>query len=222
MENIIRKILREIFTEAISTEHYRERAEVGGRLSDAEYSTFMKEPDSVKTTVYKNLDYLQDIEFPEDISVGVLAFRGNHPYAYTKEGAKSFGKNIWVVVRENEMKTLMFSNADIITGKEKIRTNYVINLVKLRDYIEKEKGGDKNLTPEDIMTIFAPEIVAPEEKGESNVVNLGGVKYVVDKDNSVIFKKNNPSQKFDLLDFALSLEPTNQKKIYSLLEADEF
>ena len=115
----------------------------------------------------------------------------------------------------------MFSNADIITGKEKIRTNYVINLVKLRDYIEKEKGGDKNLTPEDIMTIFAPEIVAPEEKGESNIINLGGVKYVIDKDNEKIFKKNNPSQTFELLDFVSELEPTDQERIYNLLEAYE-
>ena len=221
MENIVRKILREIFTEAIATEHYRNRAEVGGRLSDSEYSTFVKEPNSTKDVVYRNLDYLQDIEFPEDISVGVLAFRGKKSYAYTKPKAESFGRNIWVVVRENEMKTLMFSNADTITGKEKIRTNYAINLVKLRDYIEKEKGGDKNLTPEDIMTIFAPEVVAPEEKGESNIINLGGVKYIVDKDNSVIFKKNNPTQTFDLLDFAAELEPNDQERIYSLLEAYE-
>ena len=221
MENLIRKILREIFTEAISTQHYRDRSEVGGRLSDAEYSTFEKEPNSIKDVVYRNLDYLQDIEFPEDISVSVLVYRSKTSYSYTKPRAESFGRNIWVVVRENEMKTLMFSNAETITGKEKIRTKYAINLAKLRDYIEKEKGGDKNLTLEDIMIIFAPEVVAPTEKVDSNVVNFGGVKYVVDKDNGIIFKKNSPTQTFDLLSFAAELPTADQEKIYNLLEAYE-
>jgi hypothetical protein len=223
MENLIRKILREIFTEVIATQHYRDRAEVGGRLSDSKYSTFEKEPDSTKETVYRNLDYLQDIEFPEDISVGVLAFRGKKPYAYTKPGAPSFGRNIWVVVRGNLMTTLMFSNADASVGsdsKHKTRTNYQINLVKLKDYIDKEKGGDKNLTPEDIETIFQPEVIT-KDKEESNVINLGGVKYVVDRDNEKIFKKNNPSQSFELLDFVSELEPTDQERIYNLLEAYE-
>jgi hypothetical protein len=223
MENIIRKILREIFIEVVKTNHYSERAEVGGRLSDAEYSTFVKEPDSVKSTVYRNLDYLEDVEFPENISVGVLAFRGKHPYAYIKPDARSFGKNIWVVIRNNVMTTLMFSNADTSTGfdsQHKTRTDYQINLTKLKNYIDKEKGGDKNLTPEDIKAIFAPEITT-KDKEESNVINLGGVKYVIDKENEKIFKKNNPSQTFELLDFVSELEPTDQEKIYNLLEAYE-
>ena len=73
MENIVRRILREIFTEVIKTNHYSDRAEVGGRLSDKKYSTFTEEPQEVKDIVNRNLDYLQDIEFPEDIEVGILA-----------------------------------------------------------------------------------------------------------------------------------------------------
>ena len=62
MENIVRRrILREMFTEVLKTQHYRDRSEVGGRLSDAEYSTFEKEPNSIKDVVYRNLDYLQDL-----------------------------------------------------------------------------------------------------------------------------------------------------------------
>lgn len=224
MENLIRKILREIFTEVIKSNHYADRAEVGGRLSDSEYSTFEKEPDSIKDVVYRNLDYLQGIEFPEDISVGVLVYRSKTPYSYRKPGAESFGKNIWVVVRGNNMTTLMFSNADTSTGSDsqhKTRTDYQINLAKLKDYIDKEKNGDKNLTPEDIKKIFEPEVVAPTEKVDSNVVNFGGVKYVVDKDNGIIFKKNSPTQTFDLLSFAAELPPIDQEKIYNLLEAYE-
>lgn len=224
MENLIRKILREIFTEVVKTDHYSQRAEVGGRLSDSEYSTFEKESKSVKDVVYRNLDYLQDIEFPEDIDVAVLAFRGKNSYSYRKPGAESFGKNIWVVIRGNVMTTLMFSNADTSVGSDsqhKTRTNYQINLVKLKDYIDKEKGGDKNLTPEDIKTIFQPEVVAHTEKSGDNVISLGGVKYVVDRDNEKIFKKNNPSQSFELLDFVSELEPTDQERIYNLLEAYE-
>lgn len=224
MENLIRKILREIFTEVIKSNHYADRAEVGGRLSDSEYSTFEKEPDSIKDVVYRNLDYLQGIEFPEDISVGVLVYRSKTPYSYRKPGAESFGKNIWVVVRGNNMTTLMFSNADTSTGSDsqhKTRTDYQINLAKLKDYIDKEKNGDKNLTPEDIKKIFEPEVVAPTEKVDSNVVNFGGVKYVVDKDNGIIFKKNSPTQTFDLLSFAAELPTADQEKIYNLLEAYE-
>lgn len=224
MENLIRKILREIFTEVIKSNHYADRAEVEGRLSDSEYSTFEKEPDSIKDVVYRNLDYLQGIEFPEDISVGVLVYRSKTPYSYRKPGAESFGKNIWVVVRGNNMTTLMFSNADTSTGSDsqhKTRTDYQINLAKLKDYIDKEKNGDKNLTPEDIKKIFEPEVVAPTEKVDSNVVNFGGVKYVVDKDNGIIFKKNSPTQTFDLLSFAAELPTADQEKIYNLLEAYE-
>ena len=94
-------------------------------------------------------------------------------------------------------------------------------MAKLRDYIEKEKGGDKNLTLEDIMIIFAPEVVDSTEKVDSNVVNFGGVKYVVDKDNGIIFKKNSPTQTFDLLSFAAELPTADQEKIYNLLEAYE-
>lgn len=224
MENIVRKILREIFTEVLKTNHYSERAEVGGRLSDVEYSTFAKESDGIKANVYRNLDYLQDIEFPEDISVGILAFRSKHPYAYRKPTEESFGKNIWVVIRGNVMTTLMFSNADAPTGSDsqhKTRTDYQINLAKLKDYIDKEKGGDKNLTPEDIKTIFEPEVVATKDKEDSNIISLGGVKYVIDRDNEKIFKKNNPSQSFELLDFVSELQPTDQERIYNLLEAYE-
>lgn len=226
MENIIRKLLREIFTEVIKTQHYNDRAEVGGRLSDKEYSTFTKESQSVKNVVNKNLDYLQDVEFPEGITVGVLVYRGNNAYRYDKPGELSTGRNIWVVIRNNKMTTLMFSNADVLSGAEsdsnhKTRTDYQINLMKLKDYIDKEKEGDKNLTLEDIENIFNPKIVMNEPKDKSNIINLGGVKYIVDKDNSVIFKKNSPETKFDLLDFAAELEPTDQEKIYNLLEAYE-
>lgn len=223
MENLIRKILREIFTEVIKSEHYRQRAEVGGRLSDTEYSTFVKEPKSIQDVVYRNLDYLQDIEFPKDVSVGVLSYRSKHPYSYRKPGDESFGKNIWVVIRQNKMTTLMFSNADTSIGsdkKHKTRTDYQINLTKLKDYIDKEKDGDKNLTPEDIKAIFGPEVVEPKEKAD-NIVVLGGVKYVIDRDNEKIFKKNNPTQSFELLDFVSELDPTDQEKIYNLLEAYE-
>jgi hypothetical protein len=225
MENIVRRILREMFTEVIATQHYRDRAEVGGRLSDSEYSTFEKEPEHTKELVYKNLDYLQDVEFPEDIDVAVLVFRGKKDYAYKKPGETSFGKNIWVVIRGNMMTTMMFSNADVASGSDsqhKTRTDYQINLMKLKDYIDKEKEGDKNLTVDDVNKIVKPEVVVTKEKEvDSNVINLGGVKYVVDKDNSVIFKKNNPTQTFDLLDFAAELEPTDQERIYNLLEAYE-
>jgi hypothetical protein len=64
-------------------------------------------------------------------------------------------------------------------------------------------------------------VVAPTEKEDSNIINLGGVKYIVDKDSEKIFKKNNPSQSFELLDFVSELNPTDQEKIYNLLEAYE-
>jgi hypothetical protein len=225
MENIVRRILREIFTEVIKTNHYSDRAEVGGRLSDKKYSTFTEEPQEVKDIVNRNLDYLQDIEFPEDIEVGILAFRGGKTYKYRKPGEESVGKNIWVIIRGNKMTTLMFSNADTSFGSDsqhKTRTDYQINLAKLKDYIDKEKGGDKNLTSEDIKNIFSPKIVSnePREK-DNNIIILGGVKYVVDKEGEKIFKKNNPTQTFDLLDFVAELQPTDQEKIYNLLEAYE-
>lgn len=225
MENLIRKILREIFTEVVKTNHYADRAEVGGRLSDSEYSTFEKEPDSIKEIVYGNLEYLKDVEFPKEISVGVLVFRSKKEYMYTKPGEKSTGRNIWVVIRENTMTTLMFSNADTLTGTDsqhKTRTDYQINITKLKEYIDKEKEGDKNLTVGDVNKIVKPEVVVTKEKEvDSNVVNFGGVKYVVDKDNGIIFKKNSPTQTFDLLSFAAELPTADQEKIYNLLEAYE-
>jgi len=225
MENIIRKILREIFTEVVKTSHYEDRAEVGGRLSDREYSSFESEPQQIKDVVYRNLDYLQDINFPNDISVGVLAYRSKKPYVYKKPGEESIGKNIWVVIRDNTMTTLMFSNADTSVSSDsqhKTRTDYQINLNKLKDYIDKEKSGDKNLTAEDIRKIFGPEIVSQQKEKDTNVVNIGGVKYVVDAEGEKIFKKNNPSQSFELLDFVTDLDPIDQEKIYSLLESYEF
>jgi hypothetical protein len=225
MENLIRKILREIFTEVVKTNHYADRAEVGGRLSDSEYSTFEKEPDSIKEIVYGNLEYLKDVEFPKEISVGVLVFRSKKEYMYTKPGEKSTGRNIWVVIRENTMTTLMFSNADTLTGTDsqhKTRTDYQINITKLKEYIDKEKEGDKNLTVGDVNKIVKPEVVVTKEKEvDSNIVNFGGVKYVVDKDNGIIFKKNSPTQTFDLLSFAAELPTADQEKIYNLLEAYE-
>jgi hypothetical protein len=226
MENLIRKILREIFTEVVKTKHYSDRAEVGGRLTDSKYSTFEKETDNVKKIVYKNLDYLENVEFPEENSVGVLIFRSKKPFYYTKPGEESFGQNIWVIIRNNTITTLMFSNADTSVGidsQHKTRTDYQINITKLKDYIDKEKEGDTNLTPEDIDNIFKPKVVkqSDSEEKESNVVKVKGVNYVVDRDNEKIFKKNNPSQTFELLDFVSELDPTDQEKIYNLLEAYE-
>jgi hypothetical protein len=227
MENVIRKILREIFTEALQTVHYNDRAEVGGRLSDSEYSTFTNETQDIKKIVNGNLEYLQDVQFPPEVSVGVLVYRSRKPYSYRKPGEESFGKNIWVVVRENYMTTLMFSNADTSISSDsqhKTRTDYQINLNQLKNYIDKEKGGDKNLTLEDIDNIFKPKVVTKSnsEEKETNVVNIKGVKYVVDAGNEKIFKKNNPSQSFELLDFVTELNPIDQEKIYNLMEAYGF
>jgi hypothetical protein len=118
----------------------------------------------------------------------------------------------------------MFSNADTSISSDsqhKTRTDYQINLNQLKNYIDKEKGGDKNLTLEDIDNIFKPKVVTKSnsEEKEANVVNIKGVKYVVDADNEKIFKKNNPSQSFELLDFVTELNPIDQEKIYNLMEA---
>ena len=225
MESKIRKIIREIFSEALSTIHFVDRSEGGGRLN-SEYSTFRSE--TLREQIYKDISFLERIEFPTTVSIGMLMFKGKEVYRFTEPGNESTGRNVWIVIRGNELVTLMFSNAEVpsegVDSEHKTRTDYQLNFHRLKNYILKDKGGDMNITIEDLDFLTSPKEVysdapSPIKDKIDNVIRINGVNWVIDKEKEKIFKKNNPSQEFELLDFIEDLNPQAQSQIYDLLES---
>jgi restriction endonuclease Mrr len=98
-------------------------------------------------------------------------------------------------------------------------TQIHLNIDRLKDYIEKDKGGDFNLTEKDLKRLAtATPVKQPvQEKPVLPTVNVNGVQWVIDSATEKAYKKNNPSVVMDLMSFMDTVDPQTQEKIMSLI-----
>lgn len=118
LKNIIKEAFQSYFSEAIETEHLLKR------LQDRIKETKILSPEEEKE-IEKNIEKLKTINFPKNKSYGVLLlklkisdtnpyyFKDEYQFGYYKVYSDddffkySTGNEIWVVIRNNEIRTIM-------------------------------------------------------------------------------------------------------------------
>ncbi len=212
----LRVYIRNVIKEAIATSHFKER--MFDRL-ESEFTNFKSEKPEIQNRVKSMIDFLNKVNFPGQDNIGVLLMKGPSKYVYHQEiGGKtehSEGSFVWAVIRANDMETIVFGDS---AYKPK-NTQIHLNIERLKDYIEKDKGGDFNLTDKDLKRLTtATQVKQPvQEKPTLPTVNVNGVQWVIDSATEKAYKKNNPSVLMDLMSFMDTVDPQTQEKIMSLI-----
>ena len=138
-----------------------------------------------------NIDYLSEITFPGQDNIGILLFNKGNKYVYHKvlnngKIEHSEGKYIWVIIKGNDLETIVFGDSNYKPGTSK----FYLDIDILRYYIEEKKKGDKNLNDKDIKILYNKQvnkIIDKKEisKKEEFVINIGGVNWIIDSKNNV-------------------------------------
>lgn len=202
--NNIRKLIRETLERLMSEmeeniPHFRER--VYDRL-ESDDTTFRNEKKNIKDIVFDNLKFLKKVNIETQDSIGFLIFKGPNRYIYHRELPNgkiehSEGSFIWAVVRGNYLETLVFGDPNY----KPQNTNIILYVDKLIDYIENENNGNFNITEKDIRKLLMPkQAQKTEQKPQDEIINIKGVKWLLDKKQEVLIKKNNPTVKVNVWD----------------------
>lgn len=198
--NQIRKIIREaierLFAEMDEKDHFGDR--VYDRL-ESDDTTFKNEKQPIKDVVFKNIQFLRDLNLQSNANVGFLVMRSPNKYIYhriTIEGKieHSEGKFIWAVARFDELETIVFGDASYTPKNTQIH----LTVDQVRDYVFNKKGGDMTITAKDIRRMQTPE--AQPEAPKSIIINMLGTKWVLDPAKEIFFKKNKPSETISVWD----------------------
>lgn len=211
----IRFIIRQILNEAMKTKHFIERAY--DRLK-SDKTNFPQEKEEIQKIVFNNIDFLSTVNFPGQDNVGILIFKGSNKYIYhnvvDSKVEHSEGSFVWAVVRGNDMETIVFGD---FAYKPK-NTQIHLNIDRLRQYIEEDKGGDRNLTEKDLVRLVKPAGPKPvqTEKPEQIIVNIGGVRWVVDIAKEQLYQKNKPTQTMNIWDALDKMEPAQAEELMKL------
>jgi len=212
----LRLQIRNILKEAIATSHFKER--MYDRLQ-SDFTNFKNEKSEVQERVKSMIDFINKINFPGQDNIGILLMKGPSKYVYHQEvGGKvehSEGSFIWVVIRANDMETIVFGD-NVYKPKN---TQIHLNAERLKDYIEKEKNGDFNLNEKDLKRLTTAPVKTSIAQGKPTlpVINVNGTQWVVDTKAEKVYKKNNPSFEMDVFSFAETLDGPTQEKVLSLI-----
>ena len=197
----LRLEIRRILSEAFATPHFKER--VFDRL-ESDSTTFRNEKPEIKKVVRDAIEFVEKVNFPGQDNIGILLMKSPNKYIYDRYAAggkheHSEGNFIWAVVRANDMETIIFN--DFKYKPQNTQMQFTID--RLRSYIMDTKKGDFNLTDKDLKRLLAPAHKQGEVPTEPELpmINIGGVKYVVDTKNEKIYKKNNPAAIMNLYSF---------------------
>jgi hypothetical protein len=212
----LRLYIRNILKEAVATPHFKER--VYDRLQST-FTNFNNEKPEIQSKIKSMIEFVNKVNFPGQDNVGILLMKGPNKYVYHQEvngkTEHSEGSFVWVVIRANDMETIVFGDS---TYRPK-NTQIHLNIDRLKDYIEKDKNGDFNLTDKDLkkLTSAPPKQVSTQEKNVLPTVNVNGTQWVVDAKQERVYKKNNPSVEMGLLSFMDTVDVQTQDKIMSLI-----
>lgn len=207
-------IKQQIINENKVTDHFEMR--LGQRVfcdlkHKCEYTSISKLPEKTKKEIVDNIKFLESIDYipKKTMSVILYEFPEDHyakyfDYKETEKDHIRKGDVLWVVMRDGELIT-------IILGDYKIpeNTHIKIHINDLKEYMSNKKR--KIISKDDIDKIKHPEKYKTEKKEKDENIKLfkiDGIKWVIDKNNEQIYKKNKPQNKYNLFDF---IEQINKK-----------
>ena len=217
MNNSLRQLLREslneiylfqqssIIIEAYAKQHFIDR--VHNRVL-SNYSSISKD-EELEKLIINNLELLKKINFPGQDNIAVEIFSSLKQHYYKKpvgyDYEQSKGNKIWVIIRGNDLETIIFSNS------KPQNTQIYLSIDRLKNYINNVKNGDFNLTEEDLIKLQSPNLLNPTFKPKKkleniHIVNINGVKHIIDTEKEMIYQKNKPDQKYNIFDYIENLK----------------
>lgn len=217
MKQYIRTLLREGLQEAAYDEnnHTKERIEERiNSMSDEDLSFVVKEK------VFDNLNKIENYDFSDKKSLAIElgAFYANPEsefYIEDKNGKgyykidditdprkSSIGNEFWVIIRKNTIMTFFLrqdnQTVDAFDNADKLNVDYVF------------KGADSAIK-------YFNDMANKHRGKDEDVVKIDGVKYMVDKLKNTIYKKNKPSDVYNIDDMIDKLDIGTQEKILDML-----
>ena len=209
--NRIRLIIKEEikkFLEAIETDHYKLRKK---QRLESEFTTFINENQPIKDLVFGGIEFLKRVNFPKEYNIGISMYSSAKNFEYSNKDAYSKGNTIWSVVRQNELKTIMFSNGD----KKPTDINVDIKINDLKNYIRKNKNY--NLTENDIAVLLNDESEITIK--QNRYIQYKGVMWIADFKNKKLYQKNNSTVSKTLEEFlAMIPNELDKQKILKLFQ----
>jgi hypothetical protein len=198
-ENYIRGLLREALETSHSLDRFNDRFM---KLNDGDIT------DGEKNRITKNLEHIKRYDFPENQSFGILLGEFNikefNPKRHwkvgvvkkrdvmyysikDKDGLKSVGNQIWAIVRDNEIVTIMFRRSSQDgTSKRLMDFLEVDKIIRIKNF-SKYKGDIE----------FKP--VKKRKFKKVNIEGYGEVKYYEDR-NEFITKDGKILDIYDIFD----------------------
>jgi hypothetical protein len=214
----IRSEIRKIIYEAFATKHFKDR--VYDRL-ESEATNFSYDSQENKKKVYDAISFLRQVNFPGQDNIGIMLFKSPTKYVYHKElenkTEHSEGNYVWTILRGNDIETIVFGDSSYRPKETQIH----LTIQNLMYYIHTQKLGDTNLTEKDLRKLQSgiTKQAQPEKKEpEQPIINIGGTKYVVDKQSEKIYQKNNPKKESNIWDIFDSLPEKTQEEVMAIFE----
>lgn len=209
----VRKFVRDVLSELELTQHFKDRA--FERLQSS-FTTFSAESQDVKKTVMDAIKFLEDVDFSDMRRVGIRIYRSNKMYVLTDAVSekKYSGNNIWLVkTNVNDALTILFKK-----DKETIPDiDYYVDLENIKKYLE--NWGKNSINKNDLENILKGRLErqVSNEKREEPVFILNGTKYLVDKDKSQLYQKNNPNKRIDIESIFDDLTEPQQEMVFAMI-----
>ncbi len=215
----IRFEIRKIILESFSKRHFLDR--VYDRL-ESDNTNFKNDIEDNKKKVYNGINFIEKIDFPGQDNIGILLFKSPKKYVYHKEldnkTEHSEGNCVWIVVRGNDLETIVFGD----NGYRPKNTDIHLTLDNLAHYVQTQKLGDTYLTEKDLRKLqsgLKQTVQEPQKiNTDTQVINIDGTKYVVDKKSEQIYQKNNPKKINSIWDIFDSLPEKTQEEVMAIFE----
>ena len=198
----ILKILRERFipeaeVDPHTTERIRDRIL---KMSDEDL------PKEIKEQILVTFDKIEAFDFPNKknyvIFLGHFPINPNSRYYKEFQGGQyyeiegSIGNQFWVIVRNNTISTFMLATSHQTRNPEKNaeRLNVDYSISNIDNFISNQNKS--KIKKERVPTVL-----------------INGVKWVVDVDNEVVYKKNKQTVKHKIIDVLDTVDDKTQEEI---------
>ena len=219
LRQIIKEHIKMLFLEMVERpdRHFSDR--VFQRLMGP-YTDFPGPFEGFEKQVFDNIEFLKKLtikygDYPPRIQITMKA-----PMVYTATKPEvNSGDRLWFIAIGNELQTFFLSRNDYKPGGV---VSLRIDMDKLKDYIKKK--GENVLDMNDIRILNQKQIQPKTSiRQDEKMVIINGTKFIVDPENEIVYKKNDPKVKYNVWDVIegkienLSIEDKSKDKILDYL-----
>lgn len=198
IRNEIRRVLNEVLSEAIPTQHFKVR--VSDRLTSGKYTTPVVDYSKIKDKI----ETLRNTNFTENKSFSVFLYRFSetHSSIDPETDSVSHGNELWAVVRDNEMKTIFFRGAhqrDIPISD----VDHMLNINQLeKNFMEGTKNSDGTVDFNYNAMLKRNKVGGSRKNVDLDFPRalLGNKEYYVDVENEKIIAVKNIKKTYDFDD----------------------